>query len=323
MKITFYILLSLISTAVFCTDYTSIQSGNWDSPITWTNGVVPSLNKENIITISDGTIVVATNTVFSKATLIIVETNSELIFNTVDVSIDASETAKDFTLDVQEGGTLTINGDFTAAKDAALNINGNAAINGNVNLGKSAAITVDGVLDITGNLTAGPGSVLLGEGPVTVGGEVNPESLRNDSQLPIGLLYFEVISTSTSITLNWKTSYELNNDYFEILYSVDGILWSVVCTLNGSSYSMIPLDYSIVLNKNPGYYLLKQTDYNGDITRYTSYIKYIEATIPTSYIVYTITGSFIGKVYANNLNKLSSGIYYLKTTYTTITYIVQ
>ena len=197
MKKIILTLLILLPLIVLSDNYTSIATGDWDIITTWLDNLIPDTGKENTITIKSGHTVTASNLSFKKATLIIIEDGATLIINTLDVDIDAAETAKDFTLDVNTGGNVQINGDFTIKQNAELNIEGDVSVDGNLTLGNDASIVVDvdgtngGTLDITGDLTAGNGSEILGVGLVTVGGSIAPESLATDSQLPIELLYFD------------------------------------------------------------------------------------------------------------------------------------
>ncbi len=91
----------------------------------------------------------------------------------------------------------------------------------------------------------------------------------NTSQtpLPIELVYFGAISLDDeSVKLNWQTSSEINNDYFTIERSANGIDWEEVNTIKGAGNSSTLLSYSTV-DSNPfqgtSYYRLKQTDFDG------------------------------------------------------------
>jgi len=71
---------------------------------------------------------------------------------------------------------------------------------------------------------------------------------------------------TTNIELYWVTSNEINNDYFTIEKSNDGINFEIVEIILGAGNSDILLEYSFV-DKNPingiSYYRLKQTDFDG------------------------------------------------------------
>ena len=285
------ILLGLLAVSMlgFATNYTSTQTGNWEDGTTWVNGVVPD-TRNNTITIVTGTTVTGTDLYFDKITTIIIQNNAELIINISNVST----AEKEFTLNVNDGGTLTINGDFTTGDDAILTIDGtltihgdfitdddteltidgDVTINGNLTLGDEIVITVDldgtsgGVLNITGNLTS-EGGVLIGLGLVHVWGQATgiDDLYDGTTQLPIELIYFNANNNKTNITLNWQTATEDNNDYFTLERSADGVNYEIIGTVLGAGNSSVTLNYSYTDN-NPvngvSYYRLTQTDYNGD-----------------------------------------------------------
>ncbi len=85
--------------------------------------------------------------------------------------------------------------------------------------------------------------------------------------LPIQLIEFSAKASNDWVDLKWITATEINNDYFTILRSVDGIEWEIVKHIDGAGNSTSPLTY-LDTDKNPlrgvSYYRLKQTDYNGN-----------------------------------------------------------
>ncbi len=92
--------------------------------------------------------------------------------------------------------------------------------------------------------------------------------------LPIELLAFKGEKGTVSNLLEWTTASEINNDYFTLEKSTDGIEFEIVGNINGagnfndvSNYSMIDDDLRNVVN----YYRLKQTDFDGNYT-YSSII---------------------------------------------------
>ena len=85
--------------------------------------------------------------------------------------------------------------------------------------------------------------------------------------LPIELLSFEAKSLENDVLLFWKTASELNNHFFTLERSFDGIhftpiqrIYSYGDSKDESIYSYLDNDYINGIN----YYKLKQTDYNGD-----------------------------------------------------------
>ena len=85
--------------------------------------------------------------------------------------------------------------------------------------------------------------------------------------LPVSLIYFEAKKlNSTAAIIEWKTVTEINNNYFLVLRSTDGIHFEPIGTVDGAGNSSSLLSYSFV-DENPttgiNYYQLKQVDFNG------------------------------------------------------------
>jgi hypothetical protein len=84
--------------------------------------------------------------------------------------------------------------------------------------------------------------------------------------LPIELLYFNAVCNNNIVTFNWATATEINNDYFVIESSLDGINWEVVATKKGSGTSTTEKKYEVSAEKMSNkmvYYRLKQVDTDG------------------------------------------------------------
>jgi hypothetical protein len=98
--------------------------------------------------------------------------------------------------------------------------------------------------------------------------------------LAVQLLNFTAVLNEDKVNLNWSTTSEIDNDYFTLERSPDGINFESLTTLKGSGTSTQKNDYSFVDYKPlPGqsYYRLSQTDYNGVIKRLS-----IQAVINTN-----------------------------------------
>ena len=84
--------------------------------------------------------------------------------------------------------------------------------------------------------------------------------------LPIELMSFTASVKDGYVELNWATASELNNDYFDVERSFDGINFTSISKVDGAGNSTQTLNYSIV-DDTPltgiSYYRLKQTDYDG------------------------------------------------------------
>ncbi len=86
------------------------------------------------------------------------------------------------------------------------------------------------------------------------------------SVLPVELISFKAVAQEQTVQLVWETASEINNDYFEVLRSIDGINFKKIGEVAGAGNSSQQLRYEFV-DKLPmagvAYYQLKQVDYNG------------------------------------------------------------
>jgi hypothetical protein len=84
--------------------------------------------------------------------------------------------------------------------------------------------------------------------------------------LPIKLVDFTGRPQGDDIVLEWKTSVEINNDYFTVERSDNGSRFNIMGTVMGAGNSSIPLKYTWI-DYEPltgiNYYRLKQTDFDG------------------------------------------------------------
>lgn len=102
-------------------------------------------------------------------------------------------------------------------------------------------------------------------GTLTGPGTVDEDSDPN-SPLPVDLLFFEVAEVNNQVRLTWATATEINNDFFTIEKSIDGINYQVIDIVEGSGNSNTTIRYEY-LDKQPvygkSYYRLSQSDFDG------------------------------------------------------------
>lgn len=84
--------------------------------------------------------------------------------------------------------------------------------------------------------------------------------------LPVGMLYFKVTKIEKKSMLEWATSQEFNNDYFELQHSLNGMIFNSIGIINGQGTSFKTTIYEFehtepALGEN--YYRLKQFDFDG------------------------------------------------------------
>ncbi|MCT4562066.1 MAG: hypothetical protein N4A41_11895 [Crocinitomicaceae bacterium] len=94
-------------------------------------------------------------------------------------------------------------------------------------------------------------------------------SVTYEVPLPVGLTTFTATSDGRQVTVKWQTATEINNDFFETQYSVDGSNWAPINETKGVGYSTDIVDYQFVdPDHNRGYYRLKQVDFDGKFKLY-------------------------------------------------------
>ena len=87
------------------------------------------------------------------------------------------------------------------------------------------------------------------------------------SVLPIELTAFQVSLENGAVACEWWTETELNNDFFTVERSLDGIHFEPISYMKGAGTSTEPLRYKIydydAYSDVTSYYRLSQTDFNG------------------------------------------------------------
>lgn len=116
--------------------------------------------------------------------------------------------------------------------------------------------------------------------------------------LPVDLISFNGKVINRSIKLQWSTATETNNAYYTIFRSPNGFeYWELVSSIQGAGNSNIQRTYTYIDTKpNNGlnYYVLMQTDFNGQRKQYDPIAVFIQ--LPPEYIVwhyYNIIGQEI------------------------------
>ncbi len=92
------------------------------------------------------------------------------------------------------------------------------------------------------------------------------EAVQAGALLPVSLIEFKGEAISNGILLQWSTASELNNDYFKIERSSDGLNYSEIGNVNGAGNSDDLTSYQFVDNSSGSvvnYYRLSQFDFDG------------------------------------------------------------
>ncbi|TVQ14254.1 MAG: T9SS C-terminal target domain-containing protein [Bacteroidetes bacterium] len=89
----------------------------------------------------------------------------------------------------------------------------------------------------------------------------------SDSPLPIVLLSFEATPLNHEVEVSWVTAAEINNDFFTVERSVNGVDFEAIHFVQGAGTTSHANHYAVIDHEpltGLSYYRLKQTDYNGD-----------------------------------------------------------
>lgn len=90
--------------------------------------------------------------------------------------------------------------------------------------------------------------------------------IESNVALPVDLLYFTAEAIDNEIQLIWATATEVNNDFFEVLRSSDGVNFESIGIVDGNGNSNETISYRMT-DSNPylgiSYYRLRQVDFDG------------------------------------------------------------
>ena len=99
--------------------------------------------------------------------------------------------------------------------------------------------------------------------------------------LPVQLVNFGLNNNEKGVLLNWETKTEINNDYFVILRSLNGIDFEKIGKLNGMGNSSESINYEF-FDERPligtSYYKLQQVDFDGKVDYSSTLIANFESS---------------------------------------------
>lgn len=94
-------------------------------------------------------------------------------------------------------------------------------------------------------------------------------SINSQNPLPITLVHFDAVPVQRTVELAWTTATELDNDFFTVERSADGLTFAPLLRVEGAGTSLTPLHYRTVDDAplhGLSYYRLRQTDLDGTST---------------------------------------------------------
>ncbi len=222
----------------------SIQTGDWDDPGTWDLNRLPVDGDEIVIDVGNTVII---NNIIPGA------------FQTLD------------NVSIAIRGVLSLEdpGGFLGRAALLLDVNsllvienggeivGTGSNNEYIRFGGNLFSSREWQSDLDGDIS---GPTFIDDNGITAG---EPPGYI---PLPIELISFNTKLSGSVVKIDWATATELNNDFFTIERSEDGINWSVMDEVDGAGDAHVRLDYQYIdYDPIPGisYYRLKQTDFDG------------------------------------------------------------
>lgn len=92
-------------------------------------------------------------------------------------------------------------------------------------------------------------------------------SFAYDAALPVQLISFDANLDDDLVSINWKTAWEVDHDYFEVLHSSDGQTWEVIDRVSQGTLMNENQKQYRTSDRNPAiginYYQLNQVDIDG------------------------------------------------------------
>lgn len=161
--------------------------------------------------------------------------------------------------------TITSNNTLTFNSNAKLYLPGGAEVILEVDAKIEASNNSQGTLiEIGGNGVWGRNCSGCSNNDLVGAGIIN-EGSAPGSPLPVTFSSIQASKEGSSLTVDWATEMELNNDFFTIEISHDQENWTAVSTVEGAGNSAETLHYTetVISDHTIRYVRIKQTDYDG------------------------------------------------------------
>ena len=117
-------------------------------------------------------------------------------------------------------------------------------------------------------------------------------SVTTSILLPVSITHYNVVLENKKVHVSWSTSSEVNNDFFTVERSSNGVDFTAIGTIDGAGNSTETKFYNFI-DDDPmlgtSYYRLSQTDLDAH-TKYHG-VKRIDNTDDRSYVVKVLTGN--------------------------------
>lgn len=282
--------------------------GKWENSLVWLTSIPNvALTNNEIITIN-GTVNVSSGLIFKNNGSLIIEAGDTLLIN------GNLELGTNVLLTLKMNAVLIVNGNITTNNNLTVNSGGLLFVNGNFITGNGATIDlssdnfyITGSNNLDDEVFSGTYSNIGSLDDFKIDHDIlfNWIETNFSISLPIKLLYINAKLNNEYIIINWKTAIEINNDYFIIECSEDGITWIDIGLINSKGNSAYIQSYEfdyIHIKKNLMlYFRLSQIDYNGNLESF-NIISFNYITNKCSYEYYDILGRRINDNVNNAYN---------------------
>jgi hypothetical protein len=213
----------------------AVADGDWSSSTTWNQGIPKD---EDVIIIPAGRTV------------------------TVDKQINLD------LVQIEVYGTLNFNGGkkITLDDQCAIYIMSPGTIVGNNNGNK---IKIGNQFKWQGGDGAIPGDRAVNKDSDPSVSPFFTTQIPQGALLPVELVDFVASLEADYVRIKWTTTLEVNNDYFELMRSNDGLEWHTVTKINGQGFSQTYSEYEYLdesPRKGTNYYKLRQVDLDKSYT---------------------------------------------------------
>lgn len=245
----------------YAQDSCDCGSGTGSSNCRLRNSCTVDDDYDGDITVTDGKVTIQADV---SGTVNVTNEDAEVTFKG-DITIGGLKIGEEATIRIIGGANVNVAGniDYTGEEDGSLRVNGTLNVNGDITSRRGEA-REDNTIS-----TPGSGVInLSGDCELDDCGSINLV-FGSLSLLPVELLSFTVENKwNNYYDISWSTASEVNNEFFTISESIDGINWKDLMTIEGAGTTKETRYYTrTVLSKISGvdlkYVRLSQTDFDG------------------------------------------------------------
>jgi len=290
---TVLLLMTLLSqaAAIVYTTTTAVNTEplDWSDGDSWVGGTVPDLTAWQGVNVNlDHDITYTGNMSVSLITLNIADDvlftvdgnytgnpgnphasynlTSSAVFKILDDLILVSDSRLQTSL-----GTIIVEGDFINVGNSVFTVTNSLIVKGTIDM-SSMSSTINGGGDIIWgvlNIPSWPGGPTLGS-CVYADFDLTDSGIDLSSCavfLPVDFVSFTTNCTNEGVVLNWSTSSEKDNDFFEVQQVEGSFEFFTIGSVDGNGTTSSTSNYTFRgqgTSNNSVYYRLKQIDYNGD-----------------------------------------------------------